>query len=112
MLTRRSSEQNGVKSPVPLQDCAWQKKFPTVAEFLCQQTWQDGAARLTGTITLLFEDGIVKAALNDRDGGCSAFVSARTFTSLWEALEKGLAGDGLEWRVKRDPPLGGPRKKG
>lgn len=112
MLTRRSSSTNGERPYVPLSECSWQKKYPTVAEFLSMAAWPDGPPRVTGTITLLFEEGMVKAALNDRDSGCSCFVSAKTFTSLWERLEKGLSEDTLEWRVKRDGPQAGPRKKG
>lgn len=74
-------------------------------------TWPDGPPRVTGTITLLFEEGMAKAALNDRDAGCSAFVSAKTYTSLFDRIEKGLCEDSLEWRTKRDGPAAGTRKR-
>jgi hypothetical protein len=111
VLHRRSPSTNGERLFVPLSECSWQKKFPTVAEFLSLQTWPDGPPRQTGTITLLFEEGMAKAALNDRDAGSSCFVSAKTFTSLFERIERGLCDDSLEWRVKRDSPQAGTRKK-
>lgn len=74
--------------------------FPTVWEFLSACVWPDGSSRVTGTILLLTESGMVKAAVHDRDAGISTFVSAKSLTGLLTALEEGLGGEGLEWRAK------------
>lgn len=88
--------------------CKLAERFPTLWEFLTSSKWEDGGERCTGTMTLMAEQGMVKAALNDRDAGASCFVSGRTLSSLLEAVEKGLDGASLEWRVKRDErPKGG-----
>src|SRR5437763_1806987 len=98
MLQRRERQGPGGGSSKPLLACAWSKKHPTVAEFLSSSVWPDGEPRVLGTITFLFDQGMCKAALNDRDADVSSFVSAKTFTELMEALDKGLSGYSLEWR--------------
>lgn len=65
---------------------------------MCQ--WPDGAKRETGTITLLCDSGMAKAAVNDRDANVSAFLSAESWTGLFKALEEGLSSGRLEWRAK------------
>ena len=110
MLKRRAKEgtsADGAISSPPL--CDWSKKFPTVTEFLTLLRWEDGASRESGTVTLMYDDGMAKAAMNDRDGELSCFVSGKTFTALFHAMEKGLVEDSLEWRKKR--PYQTPRRK-
>lgn len=101
MLKRVVAEagENGGSSR-SLESCQFLKGLPTVAEFLSLSRWEDGASRETGTVTLFFEEGLLKACLNDRDSGSSAFISARTFTSLFQAMEKGLLAGSLEWRQR------------
>jgi len=107
---REKSSEVSSKSSSPPEECSFLKSYPTVAEFLWRSSWEDGASRVTGTITLMAENGQIKAAVHDRDAGCSAFVSAKTFTSLWKVLEKALTEDDLEWRAK-DPQGGSQRGK-
>jgi hypothetical protein len=102
----KGSADSGGASSKPLETCPLSKRFPTLAAFLSMTSWPDGEVRCTGTVTLLFEDGLCKAAINDRDASMSAFVSGKTLTSLLEALEKGLDTSSLEFRVKRDDRRG------
>lgn len=85
----------------PVTSCPWSGKYPTVVEFLSMCQWPEGAKRETGTITLLCDSGLAKAAINDRDAGVSAFLSAESWTGLFKALEEGLSTGRLEWRVKQ-----------
>lgn len=94
-----SSSGSSGKQPEP---CELSLAYPTVFEFLSLEKWPDGNTRVTGTITLLVDSGMVKAAMNDRDAGLSAFVSGRTLTSLLTELEGGLQDGSIEWRRKRD----------
>lgn len=73
-------------------------KLGTVVEFLAMRAWPDGKVRTPGSITVFFEEGTYKAAVNDKDADVVAFLSARTLSGLLEALEKGLAGNSLDWR--------------
>lgn len=101
-------EGTALSSSGPATSCPWSGKYPTVVEFLSTSLWPDGAKRETGTITLLCDSGLAKAALNDRDANVSAFLSAESWTALFKALEEGLAGGRLEWRAKKEY---GPRRK-
>lgn len=81
----------------PLAD-AMSARFPTLWQFLTLSAYADGARRLPGSVTVFFDQGHVKAALNDKDAGLSAFVSASSLLGLFMAIEEGLAGDKLDWR--------------
>jgi hypothetical protein len=82
-------------------DPAFAKKYPALAEFLATEEWEPGVPRERGTLTLFFEDGQFKVAVNDRDQCVVAFLSKGTFPGLLDALEKGLQGDGLDWRGQK-----------
>jgi hypothetical protein len=92
-----------------LGECELTTLYPTLAEFLWRAKWEDGASRSTGTITLMVDSGMYKAAVNDRDSELSAFVSGRNLTGLLEAIERGLTEGSLEWRTKRAFRPGGKR---
>jgi hypothetical protein len=81
-------------------ECSLSKKYPTWAEFLYRQCWEVGQPRLTGTVTLFWEEGLWKMALNDRDTGASCFISGKTLSDLMLTAEKGLCDDSLPWRLK------------
>jgi len=92
-------------------DETFAKKYPALAEFLSAEEWDPETPRTRGTITLFWEEGGWKAAINDRDGGLVAFVAKRTFTDLLASVEKGLVGDSLDWRGGR-PKGPGKRSRG
>lgn len=75
--------------------------YPAVFEFLYLEKWDDGAARETGTILLFTHDGGLKAALNDRDGSLTAFLSAVGLKDLLGSLNTGLMEGTIEWRRAR-----------
>jgi len=76
------------------------RTWPILGGFLTL-TGVGGANRKTGTLLIFAEDGRWKACLNDRDGGNYCFASADTVEGLLEALERGLKGGGLDWRVSK-----------
>lgn len=112
MSLRRPSGSldSGSQSGLPAPAGEWEKRWPTLAEFLSAFKWDDGTSREPGTLLLFTEDGCWKACLHDRTTHLQVFVSARTPGALWDALEKGLGADSLEWRRKKPPPQGKPRK--
>lgn len=111
MKRGKRSGSGGGTGGVPDCSCEFATAYPTLAAFLSEGTWEDGAPRETGTITLLWEEGLWKAALNNRDASQSAFVSGRTLGALFEAVEKGIYDDELEWRTKK-PFKPGMRPRG
>lgn len=103
-MTLQRSRTVGSASPgeqVPVGECSLSKRMPTVTEFLSLDQWEDGSSRVRGTFKVLIEGGVWKACLNDVDGNCYAFVSAKTFTALLEVLERGLAGQTHDWRPSK-----------
>jgi hypothetical protein len=80
----------------------WLKDCPTLVDFLVDESWDDGAARRTGTILLLTEDAMIKAWLHDRDGpGRAIWVSGTTLGALLKAAEKALSTN-AGWRADKD----------
>lgn len=106
-LHKRTGEgRAGSGSPQPFETCSFMKGYPTVVEFLCVTAWPDGSSRVPGSLVIFSEENVVKACLTDKDSGSLAFVSAKTVTSLFTAMEKGLSNDSLDWRASRSPPAG------
>lgn len=80
--------------------------LPHVVQFITDTQWPDGVEREPGTILLCSGDGRLRAWLNDKDAGMSAWVSAASLYSLWERVEAILAGEACEWRKTREAPRG------
>lgn len=81
--------------------CALTERLPSLIEFLSLPQYEDGTPRELPTLTVFCEPGCLKAALNDRDGGRVAFVTAVSLEGLLVALEEGLAFSSLDWRPSR-----------
>lgn len=87
----------------------WEDTHPAIVEFMTLAALDDGQERETSMLCVLFEDGLYKVALQDRQEGQSLWVSAQSIPEALEALEARLqAGDG-EWRQMRG---NGERKRG
>lgn len=83
--------------------CSFATEYPALFEHLTETAWPSGKARVTSTLTIFSEDGVVKLCLKDRSSLRTAWASCRTVSEAFRALEAGLEGDSLEWR--RDRPL-------
>ena len=94
----RAGDPDGAK-PLDPKDLA---ELPTVVEFLTLDRFEDGAERVPGTILLFAEAGTFKACIVDKDAGLVAFTAFKTLRGVLAALERDLAGDGLDWRVQKD----------
>lgn len=88
-----------VDGQLPCADPKFLKDYPVLAEFLMRVLWEPGQPREKGSVFTFFEDGMFKACLNDKDTGQVAFLSSSSFAGLWEAVEKGLAKNALDWRL-------------
>ena len=77
-----------------------QRRWPALAAWLTAGMWK-GVARETGSITLFYEEGRVKAAVSDRDSGLVAFVSSETILGLLDKVQRGLASGDMDWRESR-----------
>lgn len=84
---------------------------PGVREMLTETRFPDGSNRLTSTLLLFIEAGVVKVCLHDRDQGQTAWASGASVGDVLEALEAGLQGDTLQWKAsyKKGGGKGGKR---
>lgn len=85
-------------APAKIKEGIWQKSYPTLWEFLSLDKYDDGSPRRLPTITLFLGPDGLQACLNDRDQSLAAFVTSVSLDGLWQALEKGLKEDSLDWR--------------
>jgi len=76
----------------------------TVWEFLARQWWsEDSKARVPGTILLFCDGDRLKVMLNDKDGGCVAFLTLDDGDDLLPRIELALEDPSTDWRVAREP---------
>lgn len=76
------------------------KHYPTLVQFLSDDTWDDGGSRTPGSLTFFIEDGIWKACLNDRDAQASLYVTGDNATACMKSLEARLTGaTTADWRT-------------
>lgn len=81
--------------------------YPSLWEMISSSSWPDGSRRVPSTLLMFVDDGTVKACLNDRDQGLTAWASGCGFHACLDALERGLTEDRLEWRA----PVGSAKRK-
>jgi hypothetical protein len=72
--------------------------YPGIWEHLAMTRYPDGSPRVLSTVTLFVDAGLVKACLNDRDQGLTAWASGVSLRAVLLALEAGLCNDTLDWR--------------
>lgn len=84
--------------------------FPSLYAFLADTTWDDGAARRTGSLLLCTEDGMWKCWLNDRAFARTCWLSGETLTEVLTSADRGLERDSLTWRADRKGAPGSGRK--
>lgn len=71
----------------------------TVQEWMTDGRWEDGTARETSTLSLFFEDGVLKVAFHDRSQSRSLYLAGDCLETVLEALEVRLADGTGEWRL-------------
>jgi hypothetical protein len=81
--------------------CELSCSFPALWEHLTETAWESGQVRITSTLLIFTEDGMVKLCLHDRASGRSAWVAKSSLTAALKAMEDALEGDSVEWRRVR-----------
>lgn len=103
----RTGADGGSGGPLAGGDAA--TLFPTLWEWLSCEQFDDGSARVTATVLVFVEGGMCKLCFNDRDGHRKAWITGKSPSEAFQALEASLAADRLEWRPDQGKP--GLRKK-
>lgn len=93
---------NGERLGELLIDSDFTEEHPTLVEYLTLEKYEDDTPRLTSTLLIFMDKGVLKLCLSDRETNRTAFVTSPTVEGAFRILEEGLRDDTLDWRVKRD----------
>lgn len=100
MINRRSTK-NEPAAARTVDPCPLMLAYPLLADHLMQDRWPDGKPRLTSTLLVCSEDGVVKGWFHDRAEALSAWLAADSLSGLLDALEAGLRDDTIRWRADK-----------
>lgn len=81
--------------------CAIAAAHPALWEHLSECVWESGQPRVTSTLMVFVEDGLVKLCLHDRASARSSWVSGKTLSGALGVLETQLEQHSVEWRKDR-----------
>lgn len=88
----------GVRLPKWTDD-DFMKDLPEFTSFLMDEQYVSGERRVTGSISFFVQEGVLKAAVNDKDRNAVAFISAQGFYELLQLINDGIKDDSLEWKL-------------
>ena len=101
-LSRRSkAAEPGSSSDAPFPEKGAWASLPDLLAFMCQQHWEDGSSRQTGTMMLFTESGVWKCWLHDRDASQGCFLSSSTLEGVLKKANEIAGGAGGDWRPDR-----------
>lgn len=80
-------------------DPAFAKQFPTLAEYLGDDRWEDGQPRDLSSIQLKVQDGMVLAVLQDHELSRGLYVVGDSVQAALKALEKHASSPTADWRA-------------
>lgn len=88
----------GASVGIPWEDPQFKEDYPSLYSFLFDTRYADGTSRVQGSISLFVQGYSLKAAINDKDRLCVAFVNAGTFLEMLTLIDDGIREDKLEWK--------------
>lgn len=97
-MSTKPWEDDGVEVEVVPEGHPWALSLPGVWGFLTARTGAGGRKLTNATITLLVEQGVVKACLNDRAADRSLWRSGGTLEEALSAIEDSIQGGHPDWR--------------
>jgi hypothetical protein len=106
-LKKAASKATSTPLELEVTDEEFAKKWPALYCFLSANVTADGELRERCKVQVFAEGGSWKACLMDPGNEASLFVTLPTPTKAFDALEKALGHDKVDWRVWRKN-----RKKG
>lgn len=83
------------------EDPGFAKDYPTLYEHLTSVTWEDGSARITSSMILFAEEGMLKGCLSERNDHLSLWASGSSLKGLLKALEAALNTPMPQWRKQK-----------
>lgn len=107
-LKKLDPAANGRTAGGSCHDPEFASTFPGLWEYLSSHTYDDGSPRVSSTLLVFVEDGLVKLCLNDRDQGMVSFLSAPTYAEALLEMDHRVVEGKLEWRLSK---MGSGRKR-
>jgi len=96
----KPGERSGPPEAV-FDDTEFSRSYPTLAAYLTETKYQDGTPRVTATILIFCENGVLRLCVNDRDNNRSVFFTSETVEGGLLAAENAIATNTAEWRIKQ-----------
>jgi len=103
-IRRPKPGETNVRNEAPMDDGDFRGTYPTLYEYLTLTQWSPGQARITSTIMVFVDQGVLKCCLNDRDNNRSAFFSSPKFLDLLDLMEAQLSSETVEWKSRSTKP--------
>lgn len=97
-MKRPDSSQVPKKGTWACADPEFVKKYPSLAEGMCDPWWEDGKPRDTWTLTIRIDRESVNLCLNDKQSGQGAYTTGGTLSEALELLNGALKAGTLAWR--------------
>lgn len=86
-MAKRKGEAGKEHAQKVLHDELTSTRYPELWWRLTATAWPDGQPRVTDTLTISAEDGLLRAKLRDRDEGWMMWTSDRSLMGLLESVE-------------------------
>lgn len=98
-----SGEKEGASHRGVSTDVGLAERWPALAEYLWEGSYEDGSLRQRSTLMLFYEDGLCKVCLNDRAQSRTLWRSAATAEAALDELEDSLQRNAVDWRRQQQP---------
>jgi len=81
-------------------DADFKASYPSITDHLTELRYGDGAPRVTSTLLLFCDQGVLRVCLNDRDNNRSVFFTSESIEGALLSMENALATNTVEWRSR------------
>ena len=75
--------------------------FPNIFGFLTETKYDDGKPRVTGSISIWTQLGVLKASISDKDNKRVCYVEALSLHELIEMIERTICDDNTDWKNQK-----------
>lgn len=72
---------------------------PNIFAFLTELKYDDGKPRLTGSISIFTQLGVLKASISDKDAQQVAYIEAPSLMELFALIERAICDGSTEWKA-------------
>jgi len=85
----------------PFADKDFEKCYPNLTAHLRDARYEDRTSRVTSTILIFCENGVLRMCVNDRDNNRSVFFTAATVEEAFMKAEDAIATNTAEWKARQ-----------